>query len=627
MRRRLFDWGREVAIDQWREAKERVRESVDIVDLAGSYLDLHRRGREYLALCPWHDDSRPSLHVNPERQTFKCFVCDLGGDIFSFVMQMEGVGFREAVKMLAERAGIVIEPPQERRGPASAEDDKQTLYDAMAWAEAAYHGFLTESPEAEPARRYLQSRHINDQSIARFRIGYAPDRWDWLLSQAASAGFSPRVLEKVGLIAARQSGSGFYDRFRGRVLFPIHDAHVREARPIALGGRILPELAKDEVAKYINSPESPIYSKNRQLYALDQAREAILKAKPKTVLVMEGYTDVVVAHQFGIDNAVAVCGTALGENHLGLLRRYADRITLVLDGDEAGKRRTNEILELFVAAQLDLQILTLPQNLDPCDFLVTHGSEAFRQLLAEAVDALEHKIRTGTEGLDPTADTHRANAVLEDVLGTMARAPRLASSTAAAVRLREQQVLSRLAHTFRVPEEQLRLRMSELRRRSPRGVEPSRPSQPISPVPSIDALDLWDRELLELVMLMPGSIERVASVIAVDDLNSPVCRRIYQKCLELFEAGAEPSFDQLMLEAEEPSIKNLLVRFEEHGRAKAQSDAGQWLAEVLASFQGRKEDAELETRLREQAGAGPQTDESLLGDLLNTLRSRPGKLK
>jgi len=612
-----------VSIDIWRDAKEQVRQAIDIVDLAGSYVNLQRRGREYLALCPWHDDSRPSLHVNSERQTFKCFVCDIGGDVFSFVMQMEGIGFREAIKMLAERAGIQLEAPQTRSGDGS--DEKPRLYEAMAWVEEQYHRFLLEAEEAEPARQYFRERHISQESILHFRLGYAPDRWDWLLSRAAKKGYPPKLLEKLGLAVPRNSGTGYYDRFRGRVLFPIRDAQVREPRPIALGGRILPQFAKEDTAKYINSPETPLFSKNRQVYGLETARDGITRSK--NVLVMEGYTDCILAHQTGLNNAVAVLGTALGEKHIGLLRRYADTITLVLDGDEAGKRRTNEILELFVAAQVDLQILTLPQNLDPCDFLIAHGSEAFRQLLSGAVDALEHKIRRGTEGLDPTVDTHQANKVLEDILGTMARAPRLASSTASAVRLREQQVLTRLAYTFRVPEEQLRERLAELRQRSPRPVETvERPKA--SPYPTVESLDVWDRELLELVILQPGSIERVASTIGTEDLNSPVCRTIYTKCLELFETGLEPSFEQLMLESEDPGMKNLLVRLEEHGRAKAQCDSGQWLSEVLSSFQQRKEDAEYETRIRQAKGMNnPEEQEQFLDDLFSMLRSRPGKLK
>jgi DNA primase len=565
------------------------------------------------------------LHVNPERQTFKCFVCDIGGDVFSFVMQMEGVGFREALAMLAERAGIELAPAG-RPGPGDAGDEKQKLYEAMAWVEAQYHRFLLEADEAEPARRYLAERRISDESIQKFRLGYAPDRWDWLLSRAASVGYGPNLLEKLGLVVPRNSGTGFYDRFRGRVLFPIHDAQVREARPIALGGRILPELAKEDAAKYINSPETPLFSKNRQVYGLDAARAGIARAK--NVLVMEGYTDCIAAHQSGIDNAVAVLGTALGEKHVGLLRRYAETITLVLDGDEAGKRRTNEILELFVAAQVDLRILTLPRNLDPCDFLIAHGSEAFRELLSGAVDALEHKIRAGTEGMDPTVDIHQANVALEDILGTMARAPRLSLGTASAVRLREQQVFSRLALVFHVPEDQLRQRVAELRRGANRRQQQQAAPRQTSPYPTIDTIDLWDRELLELVMLRPGSVERVASTVGVEDLHAPACRAIYKKCLELFEAGLEPSFEQLMLESEDPAMKNLLVRLEEHGRAKAQSDNEQWLAEVLASFERMKEDAELDSRFRRGSAESDSPDDvEALGDVLDALRGRPGKLK
>ncbi len=382
------------------DIKERVRQAVDIVELVGSYLQLRREGRNYKALCPWHDDTRPSLHVNPERQSFKCWVCDIGGDIFSFVMKMENVEFPEALAMLAERAGIALKPS--RGGKSADTDEKRALYQAMAWAEERFHKCLLSAPEAEPARRYLADRQISADSIERFRLGYAPDRWDWLIKQALSTEITTKVLETVGLIIRKDGGGGHYDRFRGRVLFPIRDV---QGRPVALGGRILPQAAAEAAAapaatgaKYINSPETPLFSKSSMLYGMDSARDAI--ARTKVSVIMEGYTDTIVARQFGFDNTVAVLGTALGEGHIRLLRRFADSITLVLDGDEAGQRRANEILGLFVAEQVDLRIVTLPDGLDPADFLLQRGAEAFRQFLDGAVDAVEHKLGRFLDVLD-----------------------------------------------------------------------------------------------------------------------------------------------------------------------------------------------------------------------------------
>ena len=378
------------------DTKEQVRQATDLVDLVSRSIQLRRQGRMYVGLCPWHDDARPSLQVNPDRQTWKCWVCDVGGDVFSFVMKREGVDFPEAIRILADRAGINLSPQGHKKATPGGPDDKQTLYRAMAWAEEQYHRCLLESPEAEPARRYLDERGIQHESILRFHLGFSPPGWQWLLDRARTTTFSPAVLDAAGLLGKTQDGQRHVDRFRGRLIFSIRDT---EHRPIAFGGRILPQLsATKEAAKYINSPETRLFTKSNHLYGLDIVRAAT-KSDPH-IIVVEGYTDVIMAHQQGLNNVVAALGTAVGERHVSILRRFADRITLVLDGDEAGQRRTNEVLELFVAAQVDLRVLTLPSGLDPCDFLRDHGRAAFDELLLHAVDALDHKARTVTEGLN-----------------------------------------------------------------------------------------------------------------------------------------------------------------------------------------------------------------------------------
>jgi len=606
-------------VDAWLEVKEQVRQATDIVDLLGSYLPLQRRGREYLGLCPFHDDTRPSMHVNPERQIYKCFVCDSGGDVFSFVMQRESVEFREALELLADRAAISLPTASRSPSPPSGADDKRVLYAALAWAEKTYHEYLLRSPEAESARRYLEQRQVSAESIRRFRIGFSPNRWDFLLSKASTTSFAPLILERVGLVARRSSGDGFYDRFRGRLLFPIREPHAADGRAVAFGGRILPELAADEVAKYINSPETPLFSKHRQFYGLDLARDAISSARE--AIVVEGYTDCVAAHQAGVGNVIAVLGTALGETHIQLMRRFADKIVLVLDGDEAGQRRTNEILKLFVAAQVDLRILTLPQGVDPCDFLQAQGGEAFGRLVAGAADALEHQIRTATQGLDITADTHRANEALEEILGTLARAPRLATTTASAMRLREHQVLARLSRQFGPPEEELRRRLAELRS-SRRSSSPAESAEQADEQYSPAALDFWDRELLELVISHPEHLPAISAVIEPGEMRGRVARRIFQKCLEIYEAGGRCDFARLMLEAEDPKIKRLLIGLDEQAQAKSGSNPAGRLTDILLSFQRRREDAEHHQMIADLRSESRPDAADLLGQALEALRPR-----
>jgi DNA primase len=617
------------------DAKEQVRQAVDIVELVGSYLQLRRQGRNFVGLCPWHDDSRPSLQVNPERQSFKCWVCDVGGDVFSFVMKAEGMEFREALEMLAERAGITLRslaPSESEPGgpPPRPETDKRTLYRVAAWAEEQFHDCLTTSPEGEPGRKYLAERGISLETIRRFRLGFAPDRWDWLLERARGTPCTAALLERVGLLRRRELGGGFYDWFRGRVMFSIRDTR---SRPVAFGGRVLPQLADDRAAKYINSPDTPLFCKGGRMsadrkrverpaefYGLDIARNAI--GKCGYAVVLEGYTDVLMAHQHGIENAIAVLGTAFGEVHVPTIKRYTDRITLVLDGDDAGKRRTNEILDsllaLFEKNQVDLRILTLPEGVDPCDFIATHGSDSFQQLLTQAVDALEHKFKTVTNGLDTLTDTHRASQAAEQVLATLAQIRPAGGGASSETLLREEQMLSRIARKFHLPEEQLRNRLTALRRAArPRRAAPRDTAQiaskaaterPIEPI-RLAELPVWDRELLELFLLEPGCRARILDAIDATAFTSEAARWIYQTCGRLTKNGEACDFNRLLAELDDTNLKSLLVGLDESCATKTSADRERWLADLLETHRRRLSESERRISLaaaREDSGEAEQ---------------------
>lgn len=618
------------------DAKEQVRQAIDIVDLVGSYIQLRRQGRNLVGLCPWHDDSRPSLQVNPDRQSFKCWVCDYGGDIFSFIMRAENLEFREALEMLAERAGIQLRSPSHPDGepggaPPRPEDDKRTLYRVLAWAEEQFHHCLMTAPEAEPGRVYLAERGLSADTIRRFRLGFAPDRWDWLLERARGSDWSAAILERVGLLRRKELGGGHYDWFRGRVMFSIRDAR---SRPIAFGGRVLPQLAGDRVAKYINSPETPLFSKSRELYALDVAREHF--KNDGGAIVMEGYTDVLMAHQYDISNCVAVLGTALGERHLQLLRRYTDRITLVLDGDAAGRRRTNEILDnllaLFEKNLIDLRILTLPEGIDPCDFIVEHGSEKFHELIGQAVDALEHKFNAVTNGLDTLVDTHRASQAAEQLLGTLAQIRPAGGSASSETMLREEQMLGRIARKFHLQEESLRSRLVAIRhaaRSRPAAQRPASDSTPsgdqsraraVVPTRLAD-LPTWDRGLLELLILDPSYTTRLQEAIQPAAISSPAARAIFVACCRLAEQGDSQDFGRLLAEFDDPAMKNLLVVLDESAATKANADRDRWLADLFETYRRRAD----ETQRRAVLAAARQSDasaEQLLAQFCEQTKSK-----
>ncbi|QDV73414.1 DNA primase [Botrimarina mediterranea] len=578
------------------DAKERVRQATDIVDLVGSYLQLRRQGRGYVGLCPWHDDSKPSFQVNPDRQSFKCWVCDIGGDVFSFLMKMDGLEFREALEQLADRAGIELRPaqPGQRIEPGSP-GDKKTLLAAMAWAVERYHHCLLEAQQAEPARAYLAERGVSAEAIQRFRIGFAPQGWDWLLKQGPGAGYSPAVLERVNLIASRSSGDGYYDQFRGRVLFPIRDVR---GRPVAIGGRIIPQLAEAEArpdykpAKYVNSSETPIYSKSHTLYALDLAKEG--SSQLSELVVVEGYTDVIACHQAGVTNVVACCGTAMGEGHLKLVRRFTDRLVLVLDGDEAGRRRASELLELFIASPIDLRILTLPGRLDPCDFVASHGSDKFADLVAQAPDALEHKLQSVTNGMVLSADnTHAATRAAEQMLATLARTRPLLGEAPSAFFLREQSIVGRLSRRLRLPEESLRKRLSELRQ--------SADSKPLvaARVEAIEdaaprrvratELPSWEREAIELMLLGDDFAQKLTQDLDEVDFHG-AARELFVAFRDAALAG-EATYEHLMSIIEDEPLKMLLIEIDELGSGRTTSDPVKRLNDLLLIRQRRHEGA------------------------------------
>jgi DNA primase len=582
------------------DAKERIRQAVNIVDLVGSYQsDIRRQGQNYACRCPWHEDRSPSLTINAARQSWKCWVCNIGGDIFSFVMRKENCGFREALEMLAERANIQLTNKPSAPITPGSPNDKKTLFECMAWAEKVFHECLLQADVAAPARKYLDDRGIARDMVAHFKVGFSPLEWTWLLDRARHTPYSPEVLEACGLCPRSQQSGKHFDMFRGRVLFPIRDP---QSRTIAFGGRVLPDWADQLRGKYVNTAETRLFSKSDHLYALDMAKDTI--AKTRNITVVEGYTDVVMAHQFGATDVVAVLGTALGPRHIQHLKRYADRITLVLDGDAAGQRRTNEVLEYFVAAQVDLRILTLPEELDPCEFFLERGLAAWQEMIGSAVDALEHKIRSVTRGIDLVRDSHAANKALEEVLATLAHAPSDPLVTQETARLREQQVITRLAREFRVAEPAVRERIKDLRKKAAGAIAPQTPSGPrsgeaaalIKASVRAASLDPRERELLELLCVHPELAPTALQELAADDFPSAAAREIFSVYRQLEEAGRDLEFPLVLGELEE-HLKGLFVEIDDRAvrkEAKALQDAPARLRSAIDRL--RSHEAEREHR-------------------------------
>ena len=555
--------------------KELVRSRTDIVSLIGEGVSLQARsgGREFVGLCPFHDDSNPSMRVYPDRQSFRCWACNTGGDCFEFVMQSERVGFREAMELLATRANIEL-PKTFRRPDEQDGTSKSRLYEAVTWAEEQFHDCLLHSPQASAAREYLGSRNVTDETIAAFRLGYHPNEWEWLIGRARGK-FSLELLATAKLVAERDGQRGFYDYFVNRVMFPIRDM---QKRPVAFGGRILPGETRENAPKYFNSLESVIFQKSRLLYGLDQARDAIRKTE--TMVVVEGYTDCTTAHQFGQRNVVATLGTALTETHVTNLKRFARRVVLVYDGDDAGQNAAERALVKFLAQEVDLRILTLPTGMDPADYLEAHGGEAFAQLAADAPEAWQHKFkrtvaRYGLNSIDAK------DRVLDEMLEVLAAVPHSGGIDAGKWRNREDLILGSLVQRLGLKEHAVRERLGALRKRDrDRGqqnhtVHQERYDHPdtTEPVnaPRIQQprKDVYlERELLQIVFAAPAVIGQLRQQFDSRDLSDPQLRELLECCYRLADAGEEPAFERVMAELEDSQLKRLAVFLDEEAREK-----------------------------------------------------------
>ena len=538
------------------DIKERVRDAVDIVDVVGSYMTLRRAGKAMVGLCPWHDDSRPSLQVNPERQTYRCWVCDVGGDVFNFLMRMEKIEFREALEQLADRAGITLP-----RGRGLPVDDKATLLSVLSWAADRFRECLRSAAEAGAARDYLRTRGLSPATIERFDLGFAPQAWDWLLRQAAAAGISRQDLVRTGLAVERDDRSGHYDRFRGRGMVPIRDPL---GRCVAFGGRVLPGERPD-TAKYINSPETPLFSKSSMLYGLDTAREPM--STSRRAVVVEGYTDCLAARQAGIDDVVAVLGTALGERHAKLLRRYADRIIVVLDGDDAGRRRANEILDVLLAEPVDVRIARLPAGVDPCDLLVERGREAFEEVIAAAGDPLDYRLDESLARLPADAGDDAALASVESILKALSAVSPRSPLSPSQRQLREDQVLGRLSRRLGISRDALRARLLDLRKES--GAAAVASDAPAGLVPRLPA---WDREVIEVLVGVPDSAGLIVREVGPGDLDSPAGRTVFEAARRMHAEGRPVALGGLLLELVDPALQSLLVAVDESSAARGPLD-------------------------------------------------------
>ena len=466
---------------------ERVRESTDLARLVGEYVALTPKGREHVGLCPFHGDKSPSMHVVTHKGPgfYKCFACGASGDCFRFVMDYHKVDFREALQTLADRAGIVL---SRQPGKRSADGpSRQELWRACGFARDFFVSTLNHPTRGKVGRDIVERRGINDAMLEAFQIGLAPPGFDNLVNRIGSSRDSLQTATTAGLLRERRGGDGRYDAFRNRLIFPIHD---EMGRPVAFGARA---IEADDLPKYLNSAETPIFHKSKTLYGLYHARQSIVDSGQ--AIVTEGYTDVIACHQAGITNVVGTLGTALTDDHARRIERLADTVTLVFDGDEAGQRAADRGIAVFFQHPIDVRICVLPGGSDPDELLAmngdadaqANGKAAFEEAVAGAKDALDFKLDRFRDGLAPgaglSARQRAIDAFLDDLAGL---------GLGAVTGVRRRLILDQLEAMLRVPANELDAQLAERSRtiakragRSPR-VESGR-TQPAPPASSASA--------------------------------------------------------------------------------------------------------------------------------------------
>ena len=385
-----------------RDDIDRVRAATNLVDLVAGVTTVKRQGRAYLAVCPFHQEKSPSLSLDPARGLYHCFGCGKGGDVFTFIQETQGLDFNESLELLARQAGIQLEVDP---GAARQRGERDQMVEAVRHAADFYHRTLKNDADAGPARSYLRGRGIDVATVDEYRIGFAPegDTWGALVKELRGAGIKDRTMEQAGLVR-RGRGGRLYDIFRRRILFPIHDLR---GEPVGFGGRGLEGVTP----KYLNSPDSRLYQKSRLLYGLHRAKGPI--ARTQEAVVVEGYFDVIACNRAGIDTSVATCGTALGEEHFDLLRRFTDRVVLAFDSDAAGGKAAlrGDDLRTPVDLDLDLRIAEMPDGLDPADLIQAGRGSELSQAVKASRPLLQFRIEREIERFDLREPEAKARAV------------------------------------------------------------------------------------------------------------------------------------------------------------------------------------------------------------------------
>lgn len=469
---------------------DEIKNKLDIVEVVGSYIKLQKAGANLRALCPFHSEKKPSFFVSPARQMWHCFGCSKGGDIFAFVKEIEGVEFGDALRILAQKAGVDLKPLR-----PELKTERKRLYEICEWAAKFFEKQLEASKVGQEAKNYLLARKITEESIKKWRVGYAPDAWQGLSDFLVGKGYEREEIEKAGLAiksanSEQRTMNNYYDRFRSRIMFPIFDLN---SQVVGFGGRIFGDAKRpdgQEEAKYINTPSTLLYDKSRILYGLDRARVEIRK-KDECVLV-EGYTDVIMSHQAGVENVAATSGTALTLYQLKILKRYSENLLISFDMDVAGDSATKRGIDLAIEAGFNVRVITLPEEKDPAD-VISQNPDEWQKLIERKKSIMEFYFGTAFAGFSGTAEEKKK--ISKIVLPIIKRIPN---------KIEQAHWIQLLAKKLEVKEENVE---SELKKISqPRPEFPSLAEDVRIIPPQKTRKELMEERIVSLVLKSPSDI-------------------------------------------------------------------------------------------------------------------------
>lgn len=527
---------------------EQIRAANDIVDVIGSYFPLKRAGANFVALCPFHREKSPSFNVNPHRQTFHCFGCHKGGDVFSFVRDYENLTFVDAVRRLADRANITMEFDSD---PAlkQARHIKDQLLEIHEQITRRWHGALMNEASGKLAREYLEKRGVAEEAMVEFRLGAAPEEWDDTVNWGKGKGYELEILEKAGLVLRKEGSDHYYDRFRGRLIFPIGD---EQGRIIGFSGRLLEEQAK--AAKYVNSPETPIFRKSKVFFGMDKAKRPILDAE--IAIICEGQLDLIACHTAGIRNVVAPQGTAFTTDHARILKRYVEEVVLCFDSDQAGQNAAVRALDTLMGVDLSMRVALIPEGHDPDSYIRRFGTDAFRQVIDEAQQFFDFYLNRLCHVHKTTSDRGRLTILREMAEAVQKTGNQVLADTYA----------QKTAQRLGVDPESVRFEFRKVHRRTPvpsatMSEEETEP-QPILPAPSPQ--EAW---LLKIIIAHEDLVPWVGEHLDPEWLRHEAIRSIIMRCLEMHERKIWKGVPALLDEIESEAYKRLITAAASESRA------------------------------------------------------------